>query len=84
MPNFVQVCCDYKKTAKNCDCAQRTEKEIHRQTHFYTHINIKNFSLSTVLTMMDQKTNKIIKKGDITNPSHRLNDKVMLSNITFY
>ena len=34
--------------------------------------------------MMDQKTNKIIKKGDITNPSHRLNDKVMLSNITFY
>ena len=33
---------------------------------------------------MDQKTNKIIKKGDITNPSHRLNDKVMLSNIIFY
>ena len=48
---------------------------------FYMNINIKNCSLSIVLTATDQKTQKSLKRWYYT-PSHRLNINVMLSNMT--
>ena len=47
-----------------------------------SHINIKNCSLSTVLTATDQKPQKSFKRWYYL-PSHCLNVNVMLGNITF-